>query len=397
MRKDHVTGKSYYTSGEFAHKAHVSLRTVRYYDKIGLLHPSVVTEGGARLYSDHDFVRLEQILLFKYLGFSLDEIKEMTFASQDAQYLINSLRIQRKLVQERMEEMQEVSTAIDQMIGTVEKGEDVHWEDMLKGFNVTSMERSLKTQYLNATNINARIELHSEYSTNPQGWFPWAYEQCDITDGMHILEVGCGNGELWQENKEKMPDDVSIVLSDISEGILRDAKQSLDEDERMSFLAFDCEEIPYEDGLFDRVIANHVLFYCNNVEQAVLECARVLKKDGMFIASTYGRKHMKEITELVQAFNPDIVLSANRLYEKFGLENGKDILSACFEDVEMVRYKDEIVIDKPEPLIAYILSCHGNQNHLLIDHYKEFREFVTERVQGGFHITKDAGVFVCRK
>ena len=397
MRKDHVTGKSYYTSGEFAHKAHVSLRTVRYYDKIGLLHPSVVTEGGARLYSDHDFVRLEQILLFKYLGFSLDEIKEMTFASQDAQYLINSLRIQRKLVQERMEEMQEVSTAIDQMIGTVEKGEDVHWEDMLKGFNVTSMERSLKTQYLNATNINARIELHSEYSTNPQGWFPWVYAQCAIENGMHILEVGCGNGELWQENKEKMPDDVSIVLSDISEGILRDAKQSLDEDERMSFLAFDCEEIPYEDGLFDRVIANHVLFYCNNVEQAVLECARVLKKDGMFIASTYGRKHMKEITELVQAFNSDIVLSANRLYEKFGLENGKEILSECFRDVEMIRYEDEIVIDKPEPLIAYILSCHGNQNHLLIDHYKEFREFVTEKVKDGFHITKDAGVFVCKK
>ena len=397
MRKDHITGKSFYTSGEFAHKAHVSLRTVRYYDKIGLLHPSVVTEGGARLYSDHDFVRLEQILLFKYLGFSLDEIKEMTFASQDAQYLINSLRIQRKLVQERMEEMQEVSTAIDQMIGTVEKGEDVHWEDMLKGFNVTSMERSLKTQYLNATNINARIELHSEYSTNPQGWFLWVYEQCDIVDGLHILEVGSGNGELWYENKGRIPVSVSIVLSDISEGILRDARQMLDGDQRMSFAAFDCEKIPLEDDLFDRVIANHVLFYCNDVNRAVSECARVLHEDGMFIASTYGRKHMKEITELVQAFNSDIVLSANRLYEKFGLENGREILSKCFQDVEMVRYEDEIVIDKPEPLIAYILSCHGNQNHLLIDHYKEFRDFVGEKVQNGFHITKDAGVFVCRK
>lgn len=75
MRKDHITGKSFYTSGEFASRAHVSLRTVRYYDKIGLLHPSAVTDGGARLYSDHDFVRLEQILLFKYLGFSLDEIR----------------------------------------------------------------------------------------------------------------------------------------------------------------------------------------------------------------------------------------------------------------------------------------------------------------------------------
>ena len=78
MKKD-----GYYSSGEFARMAHVTLRTVRYYDKQDILKPSLVTESGARFYTDEDFARLQQILLLKYLGFSLDDIREMTIGDSD--------------------------------------------------------------------------------------------------------------------------------------------------------------------------------------------------------------------------------------------------------------------------------------------------------------------------
>ena len=68
----------YYTSGEFAQMAQVSVRTIRFYDKQNILKPSLVNDSGFRLYTDEDFTRLQQILLFKYLGFSLDDIREMT-------------------------------------------------------------------------------------------------------------------------------------------------------------------------------------------------------------------------------------------------------------------------------------------------------------------------------
>ena len=84
----------YYTSGEFAEKAHVSIRTIRYYDQKNLLKPAVRTKGGARRYTDQDFAKLQQILLLKYLGFSLSDIREMTIGSGDAQFLLNSLQIQ---------------------------------------------------------------------------------------------------------------------------------------------------------------------------------------------------------------------------------------------------------------------------------------------------------------
>lgn len=59
----------YYSSGEFARMAGVTLRTIRYYDKQDILKPSFISEAGARFYTDKDFARLQQILLLKYLGF----------------------------------------------------------------------------------------------------------------------------------------------------------------------------------------------------------------------------------------------------------------------------------------------------------------------------------------
>lgn len=389
--------KGYYSSGQFAKKAHVTLRTIRYYDKQNILKPSAKTPAGARLYTEADFAKLQQILLLKYLGFSLQDIREMTLASADQQYLLESMRVQKKLIQERIEEMQAMNDAIDSTMDAIQQKQEMDWNRMLDLIHLTAMERSLKTQYQNAANISARIRLHREYSLNPKGWFPWLLEQCELHEGVRILEIGCGNGALWSENREWLPEHMQVVLSDKSDGMLRDVQRELGEDERFSYERFDCNEIPYGEAAFDLVIANHVLFYCEDIPQVLSECKRVLRPNGQFLCSTYGRNHMKEITELVQRFNKDIVLSADCLYEHFGLENGAEILRTFFPKAEKHIYKDAIEIDEPEPLISYILSCHGNQNQLLLDQYKEFGEFVSQQMRGGFHITKEAGAFICKK
>ena len=385
--------QGYYTTGEFAEKAHVTLRTIRWYDSKNLLKPSAYTEGGARLYTDADLAKLQQILLFKYLGFSLDDIREMVMTGGDEEYLLGSLDIQKKLVQEKIEELNDVYQALDRTKDAIEKHHGKELNAMLNLIHITGADQSLKTQYLNSTNVAARIRLHSEYSVNQEGWFPWLYRMSDIQDGMNILEIGCGNGALWLENMNHIPPHVHITLSDISDGMLRDAKNSIN-DERFSFSCFNAEKIPFEDETFDVVYANHMLFYCDDIDLVLKECHRVLKKGGKLICSTYSKRHMKEITELVQEFDKDIVLSSDVLYERFGLNNGNEILNRYFGSVECIRYEDFIEISDSEPLINYIVSCHGNQNRILIDHYREFRDFVADKVKNGFHITKDAGIFI---
>lgn len=391
MKKD-----GYYSSGEFARMAHVTLRTVRYYDKQDILKPSLVTESGARFYTDEDFARLQQILLLKYLGFSLDDIREMTIGDSDYHFMLNSLNIQLRLVRDRIEQMQLVEKAIQDTAQVIKEQHTIDWSQMLNLIHLTGMEKSLKNQYQNATNIAARIKLHSLYSLNKEGWFPWIFLQCHLQSDMNVLELGCGDGALWKQNFSLLPQDIHITLSDISDGMLRDARRALGaRDSRFSFAVFDCEKIPAPSESYDLVIANHVLFYCDNLENVCKEVRRVLKPGGRFLCSTYGNSHMKEISQLVSQFDERIVLSANKLYEKFGRENGAQVLEPWFSRVEWISYEDGLLVSDPEPLISYILSCHGNQNQYLLDHYKEFRSFVKRKTEKGFHITKDAGIFIC--
>ena len=389
-------GKSmstYYTSGEFAEKAHVSIRTIRYYDQKNLLKPAARTKGGARRYTEQDFAKLQQILLLKYLGFSLNEIREMTIGSGDAQFLLNSLQIQKRLVEERLEEMKNVISAIDSTSQALKSKQKIDWSQMLNLIHLTAMNQSLSTQYKNATNISARIRLHRDYSINQEGWFPWLFSQLHLRPGMKILEIGAGNGALWSQNIAKVPAYVTVVLSDISEGMLADAKKAIGDHPQFQYAVFDAQKIPFATDTFDLVIANHMLFYCDNIPQTLKEIRRVLKPGASLVCSTYSKRHMHEITDLVQSFNPNIVLSSTNLYERFGLDNGEQILQPYFKNISCHKYHDAIELSEAMPVISYILSCHGNQNEILLNHYQDFKQYVEQQVQGGFHITKDAGYF----
>ena len=387
----------YYTSGEFAEKAHVSIRTIRYYDQKNLLKPAARAKGGARRYTDQDFAKLQQILLLKYLGFSLSEIREMTIGSGDAQVLLNSLQIQKRLAEERLEEMKNVITAIDSTSQALKSNRQVDLSQMLKLIHLTAMDQSLSMQYKNATNISARIRLHRDYSVNQEGWFPWLFSNLHLKPGMKILELGAGNGALWSQNIAKVSKNVTIVLSDISEGILADARKTIGDHPQFQYSVFNAQKIPFADNTFDLVIANHMLFYCDDIPKALQEVRRVLKSGATFTCSTYSQKHMHEITDLVQNYNANIVLSSTNLYERFGLDNGRQILQPYFKDISCHKYQDAIELSDSMPIISYILSCHGNQNSILLDHYQDFKQYVEKQVKDGFHITKDAGFFSCKK
>ena len=76
MSKYRAIPNNFMTIGEVAKKMGVTVRTLQYYDKEGLLSPSTQSEGGRRLYSNKDLITLHQILSLKSLGFTLDDIKE---------------------------------------------------------------------------------------------------------------------------------------------------------------------------------------------------------------------------------------------------------------------------------------------------------------------------------
>ncbi len=106
-------------------------KTLRYYDAHNILKPSYLTPYGVRFYSDEDFARLQQILLLKYLGFSLDDIREMTINDSDYHFMANALKLQQKLVQDKIEQLQLVEKAIQDTSRAIEEEHSVNWSQML--------------------------------------------------------------------------------------------------------------------------------------------------------------------------------------------------------------------------------------------------------------------------
>lgn len=379
---------NYYKTGQFAKLANVSERTIRYYDKIGLLKPSFVMENGYRQYSDLDLLKLQKILSLKHLGFSIEEIFPMVM---DNTNLKESFELQIDLIEDKISHLQSLKDALKRASQTP----NLSWNMILSLVQLSNEETNIIEQYKNTKNLNDRISLHEKYSTNKQGWFNWLFNQIDFSKVNRLLELGCGNGKLWQKNRIDLRNR-EIFLSDISEGMVEEVRNKLGSD--FNCIVADAEKIPFKDSYFDTIIANHVLFYLNDLNLGLKEISRVLRPNGILYCSTYGKNHMKEITEIVQNFDSRISLSNHSLYDIFGLENGESILCNYFSNVEKYNYQDSLEITESKPLIGYIMSCHGNQNEMLGPRLNEFKEYIESLLKnnGKIVVTKQAGLFICK-
>lgn len=382
-----------YKTGEFARLANVTERTIRYYDKIGLLKPSFVMENGYRQYSDADLLKLQKILSLKHLGFSIDEIFPMVMDDSDENFKL-SLEIQSKLVDQKIKHLQSLKDSIRFMIRSIDNN-SLKWNKVVELIRLTNMENSVVERYKTTNHLNIRINLHTRFSVNKEGWFPWLFRHISFDGVNRLLEIGCGNGKLW-ENTNLDLRNREIFLSDISEGMVSEVRSKMGSD--FNCIVVDCENIPFKDAYFDALVANHVLFYVKDIENGLYEISRVLKDSGTFYCTCYGDGHMKEVNEIVKAFDDRVNLSEEKLYDRFGLNNAKEMLEKHFDVIIKIEYSDKLLVDEAQPLVEYIMSCHGNQNEIIGPRLNEFKEYIQSLIDrnGVIEISKNAGLFICK-
>ena len=104
MAKYRAIPEGFMTVGELAKKMNVTVRTLQYYDKEGVLSPSAESEGGRRLYTDKDLVLLHQILSLKSLGFSLKDIKGRLISLKTPDDVANALTEQADILRKNIEQ-----------------------------------------------------------------------------------------------------------------------------------------------------------------------------------------------------------------------------------------------------------------------------------------------------
>ena len=256
--------------------------------------------------------------------------------------------------------------------------------------------KNLEKQYKNASNLNARIRMHHLYSTNAQDWHEWLFQQYDIPERSSILELGCGNGVFWSKNQQGVSSDWDITLTDLSVGMLDDASQQLGK--HYQYKQADIHQIPFEADTFDIVIANHMLYHVENLDQALSEVKRVLKPGGMFYCSTVGSTHLKGFEDLVKGFDERLEYpSPEKFAEVFGLENGEEKLSHYFQEVRLKKFEDALDITERQAIIDYLCSTNTELSSYLkegkVEDFFNYLEAIRNKNDGVIRVEKSTGFF----
>ena len=139
MEKYKAIPKGYMTVGEIAKKMNITVRTLQYYDKEGVLSPSGTSEGGRRLYTNKDIVKLHQILSLKSLGFSLEDIKNRLISLDSPTQVAKALSDQADVMREKVAELTDAIHAIEALKAEVVQMQTVDFEkyaDIVRNFGM---------------------------------------------------------------------------------------------------------------------------------------------------------------------------------------------------------------------------------------------------------------------
>lgn len=391
--------KKHYTVGEIAGISGVSPKTIRFYDEKGLLKPVGYSEAGYRYYDETSFVALQRILMLRYLGLSLEQIGEVVCSS--TQSLEESLQEQKKLLNEKKRHL-------DRVIDAVEKVQNAEggaiWENLVEAIRILEISDMVIQQYRSDENLQKRINLHN-YSTGEQPFSEWVLEKLALSEGMDVLCIGCGNASNLIAVAEQLPEHLTFLLTDYSEGMLEKAREGLaakkavldKKDIKISYQVTDanCLSVP---GTYDRITANHMLYHVEKRQDLFQKVKRLLKEGGMFCATTVGENHMKELHEFVERFDSRIEMPFQRVSCNFRLENGREQLERVFQRTECLEFESDILVDAAEPVYEYVYSYPGNAPEIVKERKQEFIQAVEEVIQreGAFFIHKSTGMFRCK-
>lgn len=248
----------------------------------------------------------------------------------------------------------------------------------------------VQKQYENAHNLNTRISIHEKYSVNKQGFGNWIISNYEIREGMRVLELGCGTGDMWKERMNIIEKCSELILTDLSEGMIKATQANLGELDRVSYQVVDIQDIPFEEDSFDVVIANMMLYHVPDLEKGLAEVRRVLNPNGKFYCATYGEHGIIEyISGLLSPYGVKDHVNKN-----FTLQNGCGLLKRQFESVQKLEYIDSLEVTDLDDMVEYIFSLTAMTTLSSTDR-ENIKSILKQNMMNGvLKVPKEYGMFI---
>lgn len=159
----------YYQIKEISQMTSLSIRTLQYYDDIGLVKPSCRSESNYRCYSEVDLIQIQQVITLKYLGFSLRSIKDII---QDEQFdMLKSLRFQAISLRDEAKRIEEAARLLNYIAQQTSAQQSINWKSMAKIILLlekNTVNTSAKSKYPTSAGLSELGKSsHYDYSYNP--------------------------------------------------------------------------------------------------------------------------------------------------------------------------------------------------------------------------------------
>ena len=387
----------YYTIGQLAQLAGISTKTLRVYERKGLLLPERNGENDYRIYGEEAVKTLGKIQLMKYLDFSLDQIADFLQLYENASRE-NVLLEQKRLLEKKREQLNTVIAHVNRAVQEC-RGEEQDSDGFLKALGII-----VKNQ--RADELVGRLRLHAD---EPCGWSRFIFEKAKLENGMKVLDAGAGWGNLWRYNGERLPEHLHVTCVDKHNTHMdtfchyikeQEAEGNLVDNE-FTFVWEDLESMSLE-GPYDCIFFNHVVSHISDRDALYRKFSAALSESGVFICTWGGLLFYEKIQPLLREFfEEEEYPELDKLYHKHRghVDDWEKEIQAVFPRVEKHAYVITLHFAAAEELMEYIQQvCRPVREYLELRR-RDFLKFLErfQNDQGQFTFERDTYLYCCRK
>lgn len=277
-----------YTIKELAEKTGTIPNAIRFYEKKGLLKPER-TESNYRVYSAEDVTRLEMILLYRKMGFSIEKIRELLEKNSSP---IDQFAAQYTLLNQHIHSMvhirETLGNCIEKLLNDDTNDMDVD-ENMLEQIAETARLISLSENWRDAWNFDSQAIQYDTFIREPGSGLDF-YKNYDLVlektakhvQGGIVAEIGIGTGNLAKVILERSKKIEQYIGIDQSINMLKEAKKKCP---GVKVYKGDFLNLPLEAKSCDTIVNSYAFHHCDAEEKklALDEMNRVLKNTGVIV------------------------------------------------------------------------------------------------------------------
>ena len=384
-----------YTIGELAELAGVSTKTLRVYERKGLLLPLRNEENQYRMYTEDAVRKLEQIQLMKYLGFSLDQI-ESFLSRHESSGRAEMLRTQKRLLEKKRAQLESVIACVDRAVaecrtGAVEKETFLH--------NLGSIVKNQR-----ADELVGRLGMHSD---EPRGWSEFIFDRAKLTENMRVLDAGAGYGNLWRYNLHRLPENLRVTCVDKhnthADGFCEYVKEKEAAEElsvgQISFVWEDLE-LRKSSEKYHCIFFNHVASFIQERVALYRRFMDGLLPDGTFICTWGGLLLNENAAMVLNGFLDDTAPLTTR-QKKFETTicQYETELHEVFGIVEREVYVTTLHFATAEEYMDYLLQVCKPVEAELEERREEFLVYLRglKDADGGYTFVRDTYLYRCKR